>query len=233
MIKHVSLGGFASQQTASISLRNPNSVGITLPLLINIGHEGALPPLNVGLHNAIVACLVAHILDLLAPGAVIHEPQVGLQLEAPWLLVSENDLSHALHCFINLRVVIEELLGSVVVRNALVDVQLVKEVLQCREAMCTNPLPGDVHSEHFLAFCRLVELKGHQFGVALAHSSEYDISGPHVRLTERILRLVVEEKGFNTLVQHLEPARVVDIIPVLSLVGAYNSIVSSSKMLDK
>jgi len=171
--------------------------------LVDISHEGTLPPLDVRLDYSIEISLVANVLDLLSTSSIRGKSQVWLQLESTRLLVVHDDLAHTHHRLIHLSVVIEELLGSVVVANALVHVQLVQECIKSWECMRTNSFSGNVHRKPVFALSILMELKVDELRITFADGCKDDIGSPDVSLAERLLLIIVKEKSFNTLVNHL------------------------------
>jgi hypothetical protein len=62
------------------------------------------------------------------------QEKVGLKFQATGISSGKNDRSYFKHCFINLRVVIEEFLSGLEISNTLVHVQLMQKFTERFEA---------------------------------------------------------------------------------------------------
>ena len=98
-------------------------VDILEPLVIDVFLEFTGVSLAVALDDAFERLRVVFVHNL----AIILLEQIGLQLESSWQFVGNNNVADLQHFLIDLRVMSEELLGSLVVTEGLVRMQLSKE----------------------------------------------------------------------------------------------------------
>ena len=88
-----------------------------------------------------------------------------------------------------------------------------EEALEGGETVLSNTLACNVHRKPVFSFSVLGELKSDQVGVTLSDGSENHPGSPHVRLTPLLLLSIKVLETHDTLVEHFEPASVVDVIP--------------------
>ena len=189
-------------------------LSILNPFLVHILKEGALPALNIGLYDTIKVGLVPDVVNFMTTISSSVESKVGLEFESTGQLVIHDDLTAAHHGLVHLRVVVEESLRGVEVTNCLVDTQFMQEGFQSRETMLSNAFTVDIQGEPLFALFVLRELNVDKFRVALSDGLEDDPGGKDVSLAPLLLLSVEVLQSADALVEHLEPARVVNIIPL-------------------
>ena len=188
-------------------------LSILNPFLVHILKEGALPALNIGLYDTIKVGLVPDVVNFMTTISSSVESEVGLEFESTGQLVIHDDLTAAHHGLVHLRVVVEESLRGVEVTNCLVDAQFMQEGFQSGETMLSNAFTVDIQGEPLFALFVLRELNVDKFRVALSDGLEDDPGGKNVSLAPLLLLSVEVLQSADALVEHLEPARVVNIIP--------------------
>jgi len=111
--------------------------------------------------------------------------------------------------------VIEELFGLFEVTHALVDVKLVEEVRDCFETLVSQSTSIDLKFKIVLSFSIFYKLNFHQFRISFSYSTEDRPCCPDVSLTPEFLLNIIEHQSSDSLIEHLHPASVEDIVPFL------------------
>jgi len=97
-------------------------------------------------------------------------------------------------------------------------VEFVQEFLQGEEAVLSDAFTLDVQVEPVFTLGILRELDVYQLGVALADRLEDDPGGENVSLAPLLLLRIEVLQSIDPLVEHLQPARVVNVVPIFLLV---------------